>query len=87
MYDIIELNGKLVTELREIAKELKITKHDKLLKPDLIFKEFHGFKWVHVCQVISEYPDSLQGFLIKKQVLAAGAGCNNIDGRINPFVR
>ena len=38
MYDIIELNGKLVTELREIAKKLSIPKHEKLLKQDLIYK-------------------------------------------------
>ncbi len=38
MYDIIELNSKLVSDLREIAKELGIPKHDKLLKQDLIYK-------------------------------------------------
>lgn len=38
MYDIIELNGKLVTELREIAKKLEIPKSDGLKKQDLIYK-------------------------------------------------
>ena len=38
MYDIIELNSKLVTELRQIAKELNIPKTEKLLKQDLIYK-------------------------------------------------
>lgn len=38
MYDIIELNNKLVSELKEIAKELNIPKYDKLLKQDLIYK-------------------------------------------------
>ncbi len=38
MYDIIELNSKLVSELKEIAKELNIPKYDKLLKQDLIYK-------------------------------------------------
>jgi len=38
MYDIIELNGKLVTDLRDIAKSLNIPKSDKLLKQDLIYK-------------------------------------------------
>lgn len=38
MYDIIELNNKLVGELREIAKSLEIPKIDKLLKQDLIYK-------------------------------------------------
>jgi len=38
MYDIIELNGKLVTELREIAKTLEIPKSEGLKKQDLIYK-------------------------------------------------
>jgi transcription termination factor Rho len=38
MYDIVELNNKLVGELREIAKELEIPKLEKLLKQDLIYK-------------------------------------------------
>ncbi len=38
MYDIMELNGKLVSELREIAKKLNIEKHEGLKKQDLIYK-------------------------------------------------
>jgi transcription termination factor Rho len=38
MYDILELNKKLVSELREIAKELNIKKADALRKQDLIYK-------------------------------------------------
>lgn len=38
MYDIIELNEKLVNELRDIAKELNIDKYDSLKKQDLIYK-------------------------------------------------
>jgi len=38
MYDIIELNGKLVSELKEIAKELNLTKIEGLKKQDLIYK-------------------------------------------------
>ncbi len=38
MYDIIELNGKLVTDLREIAKELEISKYEGLKKQELIYK-------------------------------------------------
>jgi len=38
MYDIIELNSKLVPELKEIAKKLNIPKYDKLVKQDLIYK-------------------------------------------------
>lgn len=38
MYDILELNKKLVTELRQIAKELKIKRVESLKKQDLIYK-------------------------------------------------
>ena len=38
MYDILELSKKLVPELREIARELKINKADTLKKQDLIYK-------------------------------------------------
>ena len=38
MYDIIELNSKLVSDLRDIAKQLNIPKVDKLLKQDLIYQ-------------------------------------------------
>ncbi|TVR71001.1 MAG: transcription termination factor Rho [Marinilabiliales bacterium] len=38
MYDILELNKKLVPELREIAKELDIKRVESLKKQDLIYK-------------------------------------------------
>ncbi len=38
MYDILELNRKLVSELREIAKELKIKRVESLRKQDLIYR-------------------------------------------------
>jgi transcription termination factor Rho len=38
MYDIIELNNKLVGELREIAKNLDIKKFESLKKQDLIYQ-------------------------------------------------
>jgi transcription termination factor Rho len=38
MYDIIELNKKLVGELREIATKLKIAKADKLKKEELVYQ-------------------------------------------------
>jgi len=38
MYDIIELNGKLVSELKEIAKELNLDNTEGLKKQDLIYK-------------------------------------------------
>ena len=37
MFDIIELNGKKVAELREIASKLGITRVDKLKKQDLVY--------------------------------------------------
>ena len=38
MYDIIELNGKLVSELKTIAKGLQVPKYEKLKKQDLIYQ-------------------------------------------------
>lgn len=38
MYDIIELNGKSLPELQEIAKQLNVPKYEKLVKQDLIYQ-------------------------------------------------
>jgi len=38
MYDIIELNNKLVGELKEIAKNLNVPKYETLKKQELIYK-------------------------------------------------
>ena len=38
MYDILELNKKLVSELREIAKELEVAKVENYKKQELIYK-------------------------------------------------
>ena len=38
MYDIHELNNKLLAELREIAKELKVKRVESFRKQDLIYK-------------------------------------------------
>ena len=38
MYDIIELNGKKVADLRTIAKGLNIKKTESLKKQDLIYR-------------------------------------------------
>ncbi|HKR04912.1 MAG TPA: transcription termination factor Rho, partial [Bacteroidia bacterium] len=38
MYDILSLNEKLLTELKEIAKQLKIEGYEHLRKQDLIYK-------------------------------------------------
>ncbi len=38
MYDILELNKKLLAELKDIAKELNIKRIDSFKKQDLIYK-------------------------------------------------
>ena len=38
MHDIIELNGRALSELKDIAKELSIPKFESLKKQDLIYK-------------------------------------------------
>lgn len=38
MYDILELNKKLLSDLREVAKELKIKRIESFKKQDLIYK-------------------------------------------------
>ena len=38
MYDILELNNKLVSDLRDIAKELDIKRVEKFKKQDLVYK-------------------------------------------------
>jgi transcription termination factor Rho len=38
MYDILELNKKVLPELREIAKELEINRVESLKKQELIYK-------------------------------------------------
>jgi len=38
MYDIVELNNKLVSELKDIAKELNIPKYEAFKKQELIYK-------------------------------------------------
>ena len=38
MYDILELNNKLLTELRDIAKELGIKRVESFKKQDLVYQ-------------------------------------------------
>jgi transcription termination factor Rho len=38
MYDITELNEKLVSDLKEIAEKLNVSKADKLKKQELIYQ-------------------------------------------------
>ena len=74
MYDILELNKKLVPELREIAKELNIKRIELLKKQDLVYKildtqairesEKTGHKTVDKEQNKEE--DENKSFLVKK---------------------
>src|SRR2546426_12442154 len=38
MYDILELNDKLLTELKEIARLMNIPNYDELRKQELVYK-------------------------------------------------
>jgi transcription termination factor Rho len=38
MYDIVELNKKLLPELRDIAKELNVKRVESFKKQDLVYK-------------------------------------------------
>ena len=38
MFDILQLNEKLLPELKEIAKKLKIDNYESLKKQDLVYK-------------------------------------------------
>ena len=51
MYDILELNNKLVNELKDIAKALNVPKYETLKKQDLIYK-------ILDLQALSDSPDS-----------------------------
>ena len=55
MFDIIELNGKKVAELKEITGKLSITRLDKLKKQDLVYS------------ILDEQDDPPQGFQGKVQ--------------------
>jgi transcription termination factor Rho len=67
MYDILELNKKLLPELREIGKELKIKRVESYKKQDLVYKildtqailyaEKKGFQPETKAKVISLKPD------------------------------
>lgn len=60
MYDILELNKKLVPELREIAKELNIKRVESFKKQDLIYK-------ILDTQAIQEAEKKERKFVLKEQ--------------------
>ncbi len=74
MYDILELNKKLVPELREIAKELDVKKFEALKKQDLVYKilDTQAIREAEKTErktVVKEQPKEekgLKAFLVKK---------------------
>ncbi len=74
MYDILELNKKLVPELREIAKELNIKKIESLKKQDLVYKildtqaiqEAEKTERKHAPKEQAKEEKGLKSFLVKK---------------------
>ena len=47
---------------------------------EAVFEEFHGFYRVHVGKVAAKYPHAVEGLLVEQQVVAACAGCVDVDG-------
>src|SRR5208283_2656801 len=66
MFDILELNKKLLPELREIAKELQIKRVESLKKQDLIYKILDQ-------QAISIVPTPLKKVEPKKVLIASSS--------------
>ena len=46
-----------------------------------VFYEVHGFYRIHVGKVLAENPHAVQCLLVLQQVIAAGAGGNDVDSR------
>jgi len=74
MYDILELNKKLVPELREIAKELDIRKVESFKKQDLIYKilDIQAIKEAEKKRKVAEKDSpkeekGVKSFFVKKQ--------------------
>lgn len=44
-----------------------------------VFYEVHGFYRIHVGKVLAENPHAVQCLLVLQQVVAAGAGGNDVD--------
>jgi len=69
MYDILELSKKLLPELKEIAKELKIKKAESLKKQDLIYKILD--------QQAIEATEIITTFKTEKEAIPASSEVNN----------
>ena len=77
MYDILELNKKLLTELREIAKGLQIKRVESLKKQDLIYKILDQQA---ITTVTVKKPEP-------KKVLVASSSPSNDDNKDRPRQR
>ena len=75
MFDILELNKKLVSELRDIAKELKIKRVDSLRKQDLVYKILDQ----QAIQAVDKTPPK------KKQVVSEAP--EKREQKSRPFIR
>ena len=51
-----------------------------------LFHIGHGFYRIHVRQVVAQYPHAVQRGLVQQQVVAAGAGCHDVDSREDTLV-
>ena len=51
-----------------------------------VFYEVHGFYRIHVGKVLAENPHAVQCLLVLQQVVAAGAGGNDVDSREDTLV-
>ncbi|MCB0409253.1 MAG: transcription termination factor Rho [Flavobacteriales bacterium] len=70
MYDIIELNKKLVGELRDIAKEVGLKKFEKLKKEELVYQILDQ-------QAINPPKKQEAKPMVKKQPIASSNGASN----------
>jgi len=91
MYDILELNKKLLPELKEIAKELGIKKFEALKKQDLVYKildtqavqEAEKAEKVTVTKEQPKEEKGLKAFLVKKSFTSENPNTQQEDLRGN----
>lgn len=83
MYDILELNKKLLPELKDIAKELDIKRVDSFKKQDLIYKilDTQAIKEAEKKEPKQNPKDQKGGFLGFRKKEAEQAESNNDDQR------
>ncbi len=79
MYDIIELNGKSLPELQEIAKELNVPKYEKLMKQDLVYQILDQ-------QALIPTKDEKPGFIPDLNKSRRGRKKKEVGGEPKPMV-